>query len=53
MEGKILEVKVVLANEENAKIIKNIYPLYLHDLSEIHGNIPNEYGIYEEEPIKH
>lgn len=26
---KGMEVKVVLANEENANIIKNIYPLYL------------------------
>jgi len=47
-----LEVKVVLANEENANIIKNIYPLYLYDLSEVYGNVPNEYGIYEDEPIK-
>ena len=47
-----MEVKVVLANEENANIIKNIYPLYLHDLSEFYGDVPNEYGIYEDEPIK-
>lgn len=47
-----MEVKVVLANEENADIIRNIYPLYLHDLSEVYGNIPNEYGIYEEDNIK-
>ncbi len=33
-------------------LIKNIYPLYLYDLSEIHGNVPNEYGIYEDGPIK-
>lgn len=52
MGDEILEVKVVLANEENANIIKNIYPLYLHDLSEVYGNVPNEYGIYEDEPIK-
>lgn len=47
-----MNVKVVLANKENSIIIKNTYPLYLHDLSEIHGNLPNEYGIYEDEPIK-
>lgn len=47
-----MEVKVVLANEENANIIRNIYPLYLHDLSEVYGNVPNEYGIYEDSPIK-
>lgn len=47
-----MEVKTVLADKENANIIKNIYPLYLYDLSEIYGNVPNEYGIYEEKPIK-
>ncbi len=47
-----MEVKVVLANDENSNIIKNLYPLYLHDLSEHYGNIPNEYGIYEDEPMK-
>lgn len=47
-----MEVKVVLADEENANIIKNIYPLYLHDLSEVYGDVPNEYGIFEDEPIK-
>jgi len=47
-----MEVKVILANKEKSNIIKNIYPLYLHDLSEHYGNVPNEYGIYEDEPIK-
>lgn len=49
---RFLEVKVILAGEENANIIKNIYPLYLHDLSEVYGNLPNEYGIFEHKPIK-
>ncbi len=47
-----MDVKVVLSNKENSNIIKNLYPLYLYDLSEIYGNVPNEYGIYEEESIK-
>ena len=47
-----MEVNVVLADKENANIIKNIYPLYLHDMSEVYGNVPNEYGIYENGPIK-
>lgn len=47
-----MEITVVLADKENFNIIKNLYPLYLHDLSEIYGNVPNEYGIYEDEPIK-
>lgn len=42
-----MEVMVVLATEENANLIKNIYPLYLHDLSGTYGNLPNEYGIFE------
>jgi predicted acetyltransferase len=49
---RIVEIDVVLANEQNSNIIKNIYPLYLYDLSEVYGNVPNEYGIYEDEPIK-
>ncbi len=47
-----MEVKVVLASERNSNIIKNLYPLYLHDLSEIYGTVPNEYGIYEDKSIK-
>lgn len=47
-----MEIETILANDETANIIRNIYPLYLHDLSEIHGNVPNEYGIYEDEPMK-
>lgn len=47
-----MNVETRLANRENANIIKNLYPLYLYDLSEIYGNVPNEYGIYEDEPIK-
>ncbi|MBB6631069.1 GNAT family N-acetyltransferase [Clostridium algidicarnis] len=47
-----MEIELVLANNESGNIIKNLYPLYLYDLSEIYGNIPNEYGIYEDEPIK-
>lgn len=46
------DVEIILATEENANIIKNIYPLYLYDLSEVYGYLPNEYGIFEEEPIK-
>lgn len=43
-----MDITTVLADKENAFIIKNMYPLYLYDLSEIYGNVPNEYGIYEE-----
>ncbi len=47
-----MNFKVVLANKNNSNIIKNIYPLYLHDIAEIYQTLPNEYGIFEEESIK-
>lgn len=50
--GLKMKIEVILASKENEKIIKNMYPLYLHDLSEHYEEYPNEYGIYEEEPIK-
>ena len=47
-----MNVQCKLATEETANIIRNFYPLYLHDLSEFSGVLPNEYGIYEEDPVK-
>lgn len=32
-----MNIEIVLTNKENAYIINNIYPLYLHDLSEHYG----------------
>lgn len=42
----IIDVK--LTDENEAYIIKNLYPLYLYDLSEHYGRIPNVHGIYED-----
>lgn len=47
-----MKVELVLATEASKNIIKNFYPLYLHDLAEIYDEYPNEYGIFEEGPIK-
>ncbi len=47
-----MNIEIKLANQENGFIIKNLYPLYLHEISFLHGILPNKYGIYEEEPIK-
>ena len=47
-----MNINTVLATNETSNIIKNLYPLYLHDLSEHYEDLPNEYGIYEDEPIK-
>ncbi|MBI1922711.1 GNAT family N-acetyltransferase [Candidatus Poribacteria bacterium] len=41
---------MVLSNKDTAYIIKNLYPLYLHDLSEFadwKDQVPNEHGILE------
>lgn len=43
-----MNIEVILSTKENAYIINNLYPLYLHDLSEHYGNFPNKHGVYEE-----
>lgn len=47
-----MKIEIKLTDNTNCFIIKNMYPLYLHDISGIHGILPNEYGIFEEEPIR-
>ena len=47
-----MNVQCELATVETANIIRNFYPLYLHDLSEFSGILPNQYGIYEEDPVE-
>jgi len=45
----MMECCVRLTGKDEAYIIKNMYPLYLHDLSEHYGNYPNKHGIYEDD----
>lgn len=40
--------EIILTDSTTKFIINNLYPLYLHDLSEIWGRLPNRYGVYEE-----
>ncbi|WP_167957520.1 GNAT family N-acetyltransferase [Anaerosporobacter faecicola] len=47
-----MNIEITVANKETGFIIKNMYPLYLHDLAGIHGTLPNEYGIFEEGEVK-
>lgn len=46
-----MNIQVELTNHDKAYIIKNMYPLYLHDLSGHYGlqeaHRPNVHGIYE------
>jgi predicted acetyltransferase len=40
-------VEIIPSTVDTAHIIRNLYPLYLHDLSEFTGDLPNANGIYE------
>ncbi|MNI11941.1 hypothetical protein D3C73_651020 [compost metagenome] len=37
-----------LTDKDDAYVIKNLYPLYLYDLSGHYDRLPNLHGIYEE-----
>lgn len=47
-----MEVDVQVCSKKDKFIINNIYPLYLHDLSEIWERKTNQYGVFEENDIK-
>lgn len=44
-----MEVTLNLTDQSTKFIINNLYPLYLHDLSEIWGWKPNKYGVFEDD----
>ncbi|MBA9088615.1 putative acetyltransferase [Fontibacillus solani] len=46
-----MQVTINLTDLETKFIINNLYPLYLHDLSEIWGWQPNTYGVFDEDEI--
>lgn len=46
-----MPVTVDLTDQKDKFVINNLYPLYLHDLSEIWGWQPNKYGVFEETEI--
>jgi predicted acetyltransferase len=43
-----MNITITLTDSATKFIINNLYPLYLHDLSEIWGWHPNKYGIFED-----
>ncbi|GIP24581.1 GNAT family N-acetyltransferase [Paenibacillus sp. J22TS3] len=43
-----MRITVELTSIDKAYIIKNLYPLFLYDLSGHYGNHPNRHGIYED-----
>ncbi|WP_127529844.1 GNAT family N-acetyltransferase [Paenibacillus kobensis] len=44
-----MKIELQLCSVEDKFIINNIYPLYLHDLSEIWERKTNQYGVFEED----
>jgi len=42
-----MKVSITLTDKNTKFVINNLYPLYLHDLSEIWGWKPNQYGVFE------
>ncbi|KKO51721.1 hypothetical protein XI25_23520 [Paenibacillus sp. DMB20] len=46
-----MQVTINLTDHSTKFIINNLYPLYLHDLSEIWGWKPNIYGVFEDDEI--
>lgn len=44
-----METTITLTDQHTKFVINNLYPLYLHDLSEIWERKPNKYGVFEED----
>jgi predicted acetyltransferase len=44
-----MKVELIHSGHEDAHIIKNLWPLYLHDISEFDGTMPNRHGLFIEE----
>ncbi len=44
-----MKVELTLHAHDNARIIKNLWPLYQHDLSEFDGAVPNRHGIFSDD----
>lgn len=47
-----MKTTIELTNKDTKFIVNNLYPLYLHDLSEIWGWKPNIYGVFEDNETK-
>ena len=42
----VLNVELRLAADEDVEVIRNLWPLYQHDLSQFDGAVPNRHGIF-------
>ena len=43
-----MNVELRLSTDEDAQVIKNLWPLYQHDLSAFDGAVPNRHGIFSD-----
>lgn len=41
-----MNVEIKLSTEDDAPIIRNLWPLYQHDVSAFDGAVPNQHGIF-------
>lgn len=46
-----MKISISLTDQSTKFIVNNLYPLYLHDLSEVWEWKPNRYGVYEDDDI--
>ena len=47
-----MKIETLLFTSETAHVFRNLYPLYLHDLSAFNSAAPNEHGILESNPYR-
>ena len=47
-----MELELAIAAEDDAQVIKNLWPLYQYDLSTVGGTLPNAFGVFEDDPIR-
>ena len=47
-----MNVETALFPSETAHVFQNLYPLYLYDLSQFDGALPNEHGVLEPTPVR-
>ena len=45
-ESSVMNVELKLPEDEDAYIIKNLWPPYQHDISEFHGSVLNRHGLF-------
>ncbi|MEZ4681688.1 MAG: hypothetical protein R2932_46495, partial [Caldilineaceae bacterium] len=44
-----MNVELRLSTNEDAQVIRNLWPLYQHDLSAFDGALPNRHGIFSDD----